>query len=161
MRTLLLTALLCAPRRTPFRLTLPPEFTSALRRAPAAHSQGGPPSGRPLSMQEFASKVPELLQDVQLPANMPPQRIFQQLDVNKNRLLDAKEQQTLRADVQKILASNANRKAGGGAASNPKDGAADRAAQREAAIARAKAAKGALRPSPHPRSPPSPGACLA
>ena len=115
MRTLLLTALLCAPlsphpsgpMHAPRNSRLPP------RRAPAAHSQGGPPSGRPLSMQEFASKVPELLQDVQLPANMPPQRIFQQLDVNKNRLLDAKEQQTLRADVQKILASNANRKAGG------------------------------------------------
>jgi hypothetical protein len=90
-------------------------------------------------MRDFVAKWSDLLPNVELPQGYPPQRVFVNLDLDKNRVLDPSEMKNLRADVSRMLAaanSTGDRKG------KPAPTTEQREAMKKAAMERSAKAKG-------------------
>lgn len=65
---------------------------------------------KPMQMSEFVAQFSQILPSVKLPPGYPPQRVFSDLDANKNRRLEPIEMRNIRKDVYKGIVDHKRQK---------------------------------------------------
>lgn len=88
-------------------------------------------------MPEFVDQFSEIMPNFELPQGYPPQRVFANLDTDRNRLLDPSEMENIRNSIAEMLAEYKSGSPRGNAAPTPEE----RQAMKKAAMERNRRAR--------------------